>query len=799
MFKACRALGVGVLLWGGCFSLASAAVINVNTLEDMADNDTADGVCMTAAGTCSLRAAIQHANANTGADVIVLVNGVYDLDLAGIGDDMALTGDLDVRSEVTINGGGADEAVIDGLKLDRVFQVRRGGNLVLNKVTVRNGLVQFGEDFGGAGIDVVNGGKLTVNDSNITLNYAFAMGGGISSFNGTVTLNRSVISQNAADGQGAGIYNLDGKLTINDSEISDNGGARWLGGGIYNAAMGYLFEINNSTISGHSVGLDGGGIYHLLGNLRLTNSTISGNTAGRNGGGLFLHNGNSSFGGVTHELLNVTIANNAANGADSTDPENGKGGAGLYVEGKVSLKTANTIIANSTASTDCYFKSADAELVSLGYNLDSDGSCDLSADATSFSSAVAGLAALANNGGVTQTHALQAGSEALDAGGDCLAFDQRGYGRPLSGCDIGAYESGAVAPINGFFAPPANQGSSTTGTNTTPVAFNQSLVVNAGGAVTSLLRASDIDGDPLFFDTVEAPLKGDIGRGNPSFNPGEFEFIYTADADASGTDTYVFHACDGTVCSEPATVSITIGSEPVSGEMVIDLAPESAGVVSPLSVAAPSNLDATVADLDYSMPFGVFYFDVEDIPTAANLETGTVVEIQLPVDAVISPDAVIRKLDVTGVWQILPSEPSAVESRGVIDSVAKTLTLTLRDNDRFDTNPELGVIRDPVAIAVSKSVDPSVQDLQATVAGPAPENNTGDSDSVVLDDPQVGLPQPVDEDDLDGSIPGVVVDDQPQTEVISEASSGDSGGSGAVNPLLLLGFALLMLLRRRSC
>ncbi len=60
------------------------------------------------------------------------------------------------------------------------------------------------------------------------------------------------------------------------------------------------------------------------------------------------------------------------------------------------------------------------------------------------------LGSLANNGGPTQTHALLAGSDAIDAGnpatpgsgGDaCLATDQRGVARPQGAtCDIGAFE-----------------------------------------------------------------------------------------------------------------------------------------------------------------------------------------------------------------------------------------------------------------------------------------------------------------------------------------------------------------------
>jgi hypothetical protein len=52
------------------------------------------------------------------------------------------------------------------------------------------------------------------------------------------------------------------------------------------------------------------------------------------------------------------------------------------------------------------------------------------------------LGALALNGGTTRTHALLAGSPALNSGDTGLTIDQRGFGRPSGGVDDrGAFEA----------------------------------------------------------------------------------------------------------------------------------------------------------------------------------------------------------------------------------------------------------------------------------------------------------------------------------------------------------------------
>ena len=108
----------------------------------------------------------------------------------------------------------------------------------------------------------------------------------------------------------------------------------------------------------------------------------------------------------------------------------------------VLVTVQNSIIAdNSTYSCQVEGSPAVAVLTSLGNNVFTDGSCGaIGSDQVVVNT---GLALLADNGGPTLTHALLAGSPALDAadGVSCPATDQRGVVRPQGdGCDIGAFE-----------------------------------------------------------------------------------------------------------------------------------------------------------------------------------------------------------------------------------------------------------------------------------------------------------------------------------------------------------------------
>lgn len=102
------ALITGLALGTGPTLAAHAASITVDSTADAVDAAPGNGVCATAGGDCTLRAAIQEANALAGDDTITLPAGTYTLTIAGAHEYNAATGDLDIRENLTITGAGAN-------------------------------------------------------------------------------------------------------------------------------------------------------------------------------------------------------------------------------------------------------------------------------------------------------------------------------------------------------------------------------------------------------------------------------------------------------------------------------------------------------------------------------------------------------------------------------------------------------------------------------------------------------------------------------------------------------------------
>jgi hypothetical protein len=308
----------------------------------------------------------------------------------------------------------------------------------------------------------VSGSSLTIASSTITYNQGTATGvsdgydgdgrGGGLYNGGTLTVNNSTLSGNTASGDsvyygtfGGGIENS-GTLTVSNSTLSGNtASGNWgyigtFGGGIENSGT---LTVSNSTLSGNTAsgyyGSFGGGISNA-GTLTVTDSTLAANTANRVGGGIY----NSGTLPVT--LTNVTLTANRAY----------IGGGGLYVLAPGSPVLHNTLIAvNFRGATGTTRDDVFGRLNPSGdYNLIGDGT-----GMTGLSYGVNGnligsasspidplLGPLQNNGGPTLTHALLAGSPALNAGdpNELGVPDQRGVVRS-GAVNIGAYQASASA------------------------------------------------------------------------------------------------------------------------------------------------------------------------------------------------------------------------------------------------------------------------------------------------------------------------------------------------------------------
>ncbi len=272
------------------------STFNVTTLADVVD--ATDGVL-------SLREAILQANASAGANTIVLPAGTYTLTRAGIDEDAALSGDLDLTGHLTIQGAGAGTTIIDAAHLDRVFHVL-GGVATLSDVTVQGGTT----DGDGGGI-LNQGGQLTVSGCILAGNTAHRFGGGIANvgsndlFGGTLTVCGSTLADNSAD-VGGGIANL-GKMTATASIFADNL-APIYGGGLANFAD---LTIRDGTFAGNTAALRGGGIYNEGGNLTVSHTLLSGNSA-VDGGGICNNGTYGSDAKVT--IQGCTLTRNWASG-----------------------------------------------------------------------------------------------------------------------------------------------------------------------------------------------------------------------------------------------------------------------------------------------------------------------------------------------------------------------------------------------------------------------------------------------------------------------------------------------------
>src|ERR687895_458224 len=253
---------------------ASPARFTVNSTADARDASAGDGVCRTVAGACTLRAAIQEANARPGADEIQLPGGTYTLGIAGQNQNDATSGDLDITDSVTITGSGAGTTIVDGNALDRVFEVAVAvGTVALSGLTITDG---DAHEYGG-GILNSSTAAVTVQSCSLTGSVAGKTGGAVDNHvGGEVHIRNSTLSDNfETEGGSAVNNNRGGAMTIVDSTVSSNSAADV---GLDEALAGAGAIANNAELD-------------TAGGITVTGSAISDNRAGggRSGAGISNH------------------------------------------------------------------------------------------------------------------------------------------------------------------------------------------------------------------------------------------------------------------------------------------------------------------------------------------------------------------------------------------------------------------------------------------------------------------------------------------------------------------------------
>lgn len=375
-------------------------VFTVDSHGDAPDA-TIDGVCATATGTCTLRAAIEEANASPGNDTIRFsVTGT-----------ITLNGSLpSIIDSATIQGPGSSVLAISAANQFRLVDVNSssvsGITVQVNDLTLR---------------DVVG----VTSGPAIIVQFPDALG-----LNNCVVTAMSVPPSSAA-----GVIANNSAMYIAGSELTANSGDGIV---ISNAGTSSTLTIVQSSISENQLTATHGSVTNWGGMVTIINSTISGNT------GIGVYNNTYSPPAGTVNITSSTIVGNSVSGVS-----NATGGI-------INLK--QTILAEN--GTNC----SGVLPTSAGYNIEYGNDCELTMGGDQINTDPQ-LTPLANNAvgypNQTRTHSLAPTSPAVDTGdattgcpavisGSSVSTDQRGRSRPYDGngdisaiCDIGAYE---IAP-----------------------------------------------------------------------------------------------------------------------------------------------------------------------------------------------------------------------------------------------------------------------------------------------------------------------------------------------------------------
>lgn len=282
--------------------------------------------------------------------------------------------------------------------------------------------------------------------------------------------NRLTISGNNANRvMSVGSSNA-GDFHISDVRIANGSEDTGEGAGILFSSSSNRYFVSRVTVENNHANGGGGIAVAGQGGLRMKDSAIINNTANFNGSAIIF------FGGSDNWLMNSTISGNSGNSTiqqqsgDSvtsnvrlrnlTVADNTGLGFSTFAVGSGTIysEVQNTIFADNTNGNITTFAEATADntFLSRGHNLSDDNSAGLTSS-SDWTNTNPLIGPLQNNGGPSPTHALLAGSPAIDSGDNAVVdsfatpflTDQRqgpflrsydGNGNGFVTIDIGATE-----------------------------------------------------------------------------------------------------------------------------------------------------------------------------------------------------------------------------------------------------------------------------------------------------------------------------------------------------------------------
>jgi CSLREA domain-containing protein len=399
---------------------AGAATFIVNSTLDVQEASPGNGQCNPVGGvgaTCTLRAAIQEANALGGTHAIAVPSGTYSITRTGTGEDAGSTGDFDITADITLVNGTNDPPLVTAVGRDRVFDVHTGGSLTVHNLHVHGGLANSPGNVHGGGIRVAAGATLRLEEAIVSTNIG-NIGGGIYS-DGIVEIIDSELFNNALLEDNVQAQFVDGTAVLNRGQLSierstfrDNG---VVPGGENLAQARYVIASRVGFAASPSV--------------TLTNSTLANNT-----------NGIYSD-AVPTEIVHGTITGHPGRGLRFLRD--------LGALGEVQLRVHRTAIVEN--GQDCNgFVGTELEYDLLNRaNASSDDTCGFTGGSDIEVAGNALFGVLDLHGGLTPVMLPNPFGPLVDAAGMlCVPFeDQRGLARPIDGnldevneCDIGAVE-----------------------------------------------------------------------------------------------------------------------------------------------------------------------------------------------------------------------------------------------------------------------------------------------------------------------------------------------------------------------